>query len=127
MEPFIIKTMIDNFIFHKLDFSQFSIFILMANPEQLTSEPSFFGKYQRYVTIAVLICYQMLGVPWASYIFYLLFTLNWKMLSFIVLISVVQSPIRKSETFIRLVKKYIQPTKYFNKFTRITEEKIDPN
>ncbi len=98
----------------------------MTNPNQLTSEPTFFGKYQRQVTIAILICYQMLGVPWASYIFYLLFTLDWKTLSFIFLICAVQSTIRKSSTFIRFVKNYIQPTNYFNKFTRITEETIYP-
>lgn len=86
-----------------------------------------FGKYQRYFTIGILFCYQCLIFPWGLFILYSLVTLNWNVLIICAIICTFQYPFKKSETFIKFVNKYIQPTKYFKKFTRIVEEKLEPN
>ena len=86
-----------------------------------------FGQHQKHVTIGTLLCYQLLIFPWGMFILYSLLILDWKVLAICLMICTFQYPFRKSETFIKFVNKYVQPTKYFKKFTRIVEEKIQPN
>jgi hypothetical protein len=92
----------------------------MATSNNITKDPPYFGKYQRYVTIGCLLFYQFFMAPWGMLILFSIFTLNWNLLTIVVVICAIQFPIKKSEAFIKLVNKYIQPTNYFAKFTRIT-------
>jgi hypothetical protein len=86
----------------------------------MSLETSYFGKYQKIITYAAIIGYQMLGVPLATLCFYALLFKNIPLMIVLLGISFFQFPFKKSLTFIRLVKKYIIPTSYFKKFTRIT-------
>ena len=81
----------------------------------------FISKYQRHITLTSLFCYQLLMFPMGIVCLFGLLTLNWYILAPVLIICVVQFPARKSETFIKFVKKYIKPTSYFKKFTRIAE------
>lgn len=57
--------------------------------------------------------------------FYAIYTLNWILITIIIFFMTVQHFAHKSEIFIRLVKKYCPPTKYFRRFLRIYDEEID--
>ncbi len=85
----------------------------------MTEEGSLFIKYQRSITIIAFMCYQLCMVPLAILSTYALITWNMNIIIPLIIVCLVQYPIKKSKTFIQLVKNYIDPTNYFNKFTRI--------
>lgn len=53
---------------------------------------------------------------------YAFLTLNFYLIVGIVLLIILQQKVGRSELFVRLVNKYIQPLKYFRRFLRIYDE-----
>lgn len=56
---------------------------------------------------------------------YAVATFNYQLLLVLVIISLLQSFAKRSQTVIDIVNKYVKPTEYFNSFRRIYCEKIE--
>lgn len=102
-------------------------FILdMDNYEKyFSTNPPFLGKYQRIFAITIFILFQMTLYIIVYLALYAIFTLDIKLFSTLILISILQSFFGKSTAFINFVIDTLQLHRYTSSYNIIYESKID--
>jgi len=61
-----------------------------------SGNPPFLGKYQRIIAIIIFVQFQMMLYVFGFLPFYAIFTLDYRLLAILILISVLQSFVEKS-------------------------------
>lgn len=89
-----------------------------------TKEEGFFGRHQRTVALIVFATAQLMLHGPILVLLYAIFTLDLYFFLGLLAIVIVQLPIRRSQIFIDLVNRYVQPFKYFDKYEIIYDEII---
>ncbi len=93
--------------------------------KQYIPEPKYFGKYQQVISvITVIIFFQFPFFFSIGLTLYALITFNSMIIAIQGLIMIFTYSLSKSDLFLKIIKKYIVPTAYFNNFYRIFEEDI---
>jgi hypothetical protein len=89
----------------------------MDNYEKyFSANPPFLGKYQRVLAIAIFVMFQMILYVFGFLPFYAIFTLDYKLLTALILISILQSFVGKSEVFISFVIDTLQLHRYSSSY-----------
>lgn len=83
-----------------------------------------FGKRQRIASWAIMTAVQLLFHIPLALLLYAIFTLDLNLFLILGLLTLLQLPVRRSQSYIDFVNKVVQPFKYFDKFEIIYEEPI---
>lgn len=98
----------------------------MDNYEKyFSTNPPFLGKYQRIFAITIFILFQMTLYIIVYLALYAIFTLDIKLFSTLIFISILQSFFGKSTAFINFVIDTLQLHRYTSSYNIIYESKID--
>lgn len=94
----------------------------MDNYEKyFSSDPPFLGKYQRSLAIIIFIMFQMTLYIFGFLPVYAIITLDFKLLSILILISVLQCFVGKNETFISFIINNLQLHRYSSNYNMFYE------
>jgi 2-acylglycerol O-acyltransferase 2 len=89
-----------------------------------SKEEGFFGDYQKIVSIIYFTIAQLALHGPVFILLYTAVTLDPHLIVGLLVLVIVQLPLRRSQIFIDLVNKFIQPIKYFNSLEVIYEETV---
>ena len=87
-------------------------------------EEGYFGDKQATVSRVFFFFYQLILYVCIGIAIYAVLTFQFQILLALVIISIIQMPIGRSQNYIDFVNKYIQPLKYFKHFEIIYQEII---